>query len=206
MLYHNMCSPNGNKEEMIKSLLKNGLESHSTIGRYNHDEEDEYGNCEPLLYEHRIWFQTKQKTGFADLTKPSDKCIVFRTPRDGLKLKDDDQFDDPSGETVFVASDEPFIIEPKNIEYLDGSLWKKLDNKYFKPRKRTKVEELSPWIRMDFEKYRIDMNSDEEVQIYINSECKQTSLYEECLKMKEIFGKISVKCDKFLGSLPKVVK
>ena len=57
---------------------------------------------------------------------------------------------------------------------------------YVPKEQRTIFEELSPWIRSDFKKYRIDPEDAIAVQIYINAECKGKTMHEACTDILEM--------------------
>ena len=186
-LYHRMCIPNANIKDIETILLKQGLKSHSTIGRRS-ESEDSDGNCTPIDYEHRIWFQKELVTGFDDFTKASKDCLLTRVHRDNLPpnttVKQDDQFFGDK-RVVFARNDNFFVIEPKNMDVMvSNARWKPLHNKkfVFDPPK-TALDEMSPWIRKDFIANNLDPEEDRDIQAYVNSECFGTTIQEELDKL-----------------------
>lgn len=184
-LYHKSCGDS--KDKVRGSIEKSGLMSYSTIGRHGEDEDNE-GNCLPLPNEHRIWFQTELNTGFDSLDKldkKSDKCVVLRLSNkyfpDNTEIWDDDQFSDEKHQTVYISDTDQFSIPPDHLEELIDGKWKSLSsNKYQSNNHRSLIDQISPWIKKDFIEKKLDVNDDDDMQLYLNSECHGNSLYEEC--------------------------
>jgi hypothetical protein len=190
-LYHKLCIPDKKRSEIMGILEREGLLSHLTTGRHG-EQEDEEGNCLGLPEEHRIWFQTDMKTSFDDLEKVAENhedCLVLHTkayelPND-VRIRRDDQYHDPSGKTVFAASDEEFVVKPSEIEVYNKGKWIPLIDTHYAKKKRTKYDMLAPWAKKEFKEVNLDPFDDVELQIYNNAECFGTSIIEECEKMKE---------------------
>jgi len=186
-LYHKVCIPNKSSPIILKSVLKSGLKSHSTIGRSYCLLPEEDGHTPLLPNEHRIWFQTAMKTDFDDLTKPMEHCILIRTQKKYLpkntELNNDDQFFGEKWKTIFVNDNNFFVIEPTLLEIYQNGEWKKLNNSQYQYRPpKNSMDELSPWIRTDFIKYHLDPDEDLDVQAYADAECFGDTIKDEIEK------------------------
>jgi hypothetical protein len=172
-LYHQSCVDEiniKNEKQLENSLRKQGLMSHSTIGRYF--------EREPLPIEHRIWFQKGIDGSFADFSKDDRGCIVLRIDEDlikqmGLDIKLDDQFIIDDQDVIVAYNQYEFVIPPWEIEIRRKGKWVRLPEiKNWKEPDRTIWQQLSPWILKDFKKLEslgleLDPQDWDDIKIFI---------------------------------------
>lgn len=182
----------------IESLEKNGLVSHSTLGRRR---DDPYGERSIPIYpnEYRIWFQDSIHGEFENYFDclNAGECIVIRVDSDLQEKydfeieKDDQYFTTQEGDVVFFSEDcsggfddEPYCqwtIEPQDLEIITPlsdltvfpKRWKKLSNDKFDftPSKNL-ADRVAPTIPIEMRHHGFNPNRIQDYAIYL--------AYDEC--------------------------
>lgn len=171
-LYHSFGQSAGYgnlpRKEMLELVRKNGLMSHSAIGRRK-DLED--GAIIALTRE-RIWFSRMVGCEFTRFSDPLLLRVHFDEDvfdDDFVTLHDDDQFFGNNRCEVFIEKSAPFTIPPSDIDYWNGSEWTSIleNTKSWKRPSRTIEERMQPSIREDFNRLRLSPRNEDHVKAYV---------------------------------------
>lgn len=164
ILFHEVrIYENSKIRDVIDSLEKNGLQSHSAIGR---SKVDDYGNI-IVLSGDRIWFSKE----FGDMTsKDADILLRVKISHDILEdkmLKLDDQYFGNDNNELMLETCGEFTIHPINLELRKNGDWEHLDSSKYHPTKRTLTERLQPSIKKEFERLGIKPTDTEKINFYV---------------------------------------